>query len=58
MTVSRGERIVPSAERLAWWPVVNTSAASVFIHCAISRSSSRCSGIVPFKKREPVRPVP
>ena len=29
ITVSPGPRIVPSAPRLAWWPVVNTIAASV-----------------------------
>ena len=58
ITVSEGPSIVPSVPRLAWWPVVNTSASSVSIHSAISRSSSRCSGIVPFSRREPVSPVP
>ena len=58
ITVSPGARIVPSAPRFAWWPVVKTIASSVPIHSAISRSSSRCSGIVPFSSREPVRPVP
>ena len=41
------------------WPggrCVKTSASSVPIHSAISRSSSRCSGIVPLSRREPVRP--
>ena len=57
-TVSPGPRIVPSAPRLAWWPVVNTSAASVPSHSASSRSSSRCRSIVPLRKREPVSPVP
>ena len=51
-------RIVPSAPRLAWWPVVKTIASSVPIHSASSRSSSRCRSIVPLSRREPVRPVP
>ena len=58
MTVSPGPRIVPSAPRLAWCPVVKTSAASVPIHSASSCSSSRCRSIVPFRKRDPVSPVP
>ena len=58
MTVSPGARIVPSVPTLAWWPVVKTIASSVPIHSAISRSSSRCSGVVPLSRREPVRPVP
>ena len=55
----RAPRIVPSVPRLAWWPVVKTIASSVPIHSAISRSSSRCSGIVPLSRREPgqARPV-
>src|SRR5579884_1609682 len=57
-TVSLGPRIVPSAPRFAWWPVVNTSAASVSSQSASSRSSSRCRSIVPFRKRDPVSPVP
>ena len=35
---------------------MKTSASSVPIQSASSRSSSRCSGVVPFMKREPVRP--
>ncbi len=58
MTVSPGASSVPSAARFAWWPVVKTSASSLPIHSAISRSSSRCSAIVPLSSREPVRPVP
>ena len=42
ITVSPGPRIVPSAPRLAWWPVVKTIAASVPSHSASSCSSSRC----------------
>ena len=57
-TVSPGARIVPSVPTLAWWPVVKTSASSVPIHSASSRSSSTCRGIVPFSSREPVSPVP
>ena len=53
-----GPRIVPSAPTFAWWPVVNTSAASVPSQSASSRSSSRCRSIVPLRKREPVSPVP
>ena len=58
ITVSPGARIVPSAPMFAWWPVVNTSAASVSSHSASSRSSSTCRSIVPFKNRDPVSPVP
>ena len=36
----------------------DTNAASAPIHSASSRSSSRCRSIVPFRKREPVKPVP
>ena len=56
ITVSPGPSSVPSVPTLAWWPVLNTIASSVSIHSAISLSSSRCSGIVPFSSREPVRP--
>ena len=58
MTVSPGPAIVPIVPRLVWWPVVKTIAASVPIHAAISSSSSVWRGIVPFRRREPVRPVP
>ena len=58
ITVSPGASSVPSVPRLAWWPVVKTIASSVPIHSASSRSSSRCSSIVPFSSREPVSPVP
>ena len=57
-TVSPGPSSVPSAVRFACAPVEQTSASSVPIHSAISRSSSRCSEIVPLSSREPVRPVP
>ena len=53
-TVSPGPRIVPSAPRFAWWPVVKTSASSVPSQSASSASSSRCRSIVPFSRREPV----
>ena len=49
-----GPRIVPIAPRLAWWPVVKTSASSVPIQPASSASSSRCRSSVPFSRREPV----
>ncbi len=58
ITVSPGSSSVPSVPTLAWWPVVKTIAASLFIHSAISLSSSRCRGVVPFIRREPVSPVP
>ena len=58
ITVSPGPSSVPSVPTFAWWPVVNTIASSVSIHSASSRSSSRCSGVVPFSRREPVKPVP
>ena len=57
-TVSPGARIVPSVPTFAWWPVVKTIASSVPIQSAISASSSRCSGVVPLSRRDPVRPVP
>ena len=44
ITVSPGERIVPSVPTLAWWPVVNTIASSVPIHSASSRSNDATSG--------------
>ena len=56
ITVSPGPRIVPSVPRFAWWPVVKTIASSVPIQSASSLSSSTCRSIVPFSKREPVRP--
>ena len=58
MTVSPGSSSVPSVPTFVWWPVVKTIAASAPIHAASSSSSSRCSGVVPFSRREPVRPGP
>ena len=58
ITVSPGPSSVPSVPTFAWCPVVKTIASSVPIHSASSRSSSRCRGVVPFSRREPVSPVP
>ena len=58
MTVSPGPSSVPMQPTFAWYPVVKASASSVPIQAASSASSSRWSGIVPLRKREPVSAVP
>ena len=44
--------------RLDWKPVEKVTAPSLWTKSANSRSSSRWSRSVPFKKREPEQPVP
>ena len=44
--------------RFDWKPVEKVQQASLCKNFASSSSSSRCSFSVPFRKREPLQPVP